>query len=144
MDRSVAEKIVTQHIPELAKRLGLSYWSISFDFAPIAEDDGDPVYGSCRSLVDYQSATIALNPGEFATEAEILETLRHELFHLVLSPFNLFAEAVSKAFDSDDRAAAVLGRVLTHAKEQAVAGLERMHAGLTAPPEPAPKKKGGR
>jgi hypothetical protein len=90
--------------------------------------------GECTRLVDYQSAHISLNPEAFEIESEVLGTLRHELFHIILAPLDLYTSAVARLEISDD-AAEILDRVREHAIEQAVGGLERMHAGLITPLE---------
>jgi hypothetical protein len=59
--------------------------------------------------------------------------LRHELFHVVLSPYDLYERAVANAGLTDDMDR-VLGRVWTHVMEKAVINLERAFHGLTAEP----------
>ena len=58
-------------------------------------------------------------------------TLRHELFHIVLAPFDLYTSAVER-IELPEVAAEMLGGVRDYAIERAVAGVESMWVGLTA------------
>ena len=63
----------------------------------------------------------------------MIETLRHELFHCVLAPFDLYTSSVER-LEVPGPARGILERVLDHAAEAAVANLQRMFAGLTSDP----------
>jgi len=130
VDRSAVERVVSAHLPRLSAQLGLNHWEISVGYAaePPA-DDGSLKRGECTRLVDYHSAHISLNSDAFADEAAVLLTLRHELFHIVLAPFDLYTSAVER-IELPDIAADLLERVRDHAAERAVAGLERMWVGM--------------
>jgi hypothetical protein len=131
LDRSTVERIVGREIEPLKARLGLDHWSIqcSFASAPV-DDDGHLLRGECTRLVDYHSAHIVFNPEAFSTEEGVLETLRHELFHCVLAPWDLYTSAVARA-NLTEVEASILDRVREHATEHTVIGLERMFEGLT-------------
>jgi hypothetical protein len=136
MDRSAVERVVREHLPRLSQQLGLSHWEISLGYlAQSPDDDGALLRGECTRLVDYQSAHISLNPDAFADEEAVLVTLRHELFHVVLAPFDLYTSAVER-IELPAVAEEMLERVRDHAIERAVAGLERVWAGITAPAHP--------
>jgi hypothetical protein len=128
MDRSAVEAIVRREIEPLKERLGLAHWHTAVDLGPI--EDG--AIGQCSRKIDYDKAYIELDPGRLDDEEEILKVLRHELFHVIVSPFDLFERGVANAGLSGAMNA-VLGRVWDHAVEQAVINLERMFAGLTRP-----------
>ena len=113
-------------------QLGLHQWEISVGYAAEpADDDGSLKRGECTRLIDYHSAHISLNPDAFADDAAVLVTLRHELFHIVLAPFDLYTSAVDR-IELPEVAVELLDRVRDHAIERAVAGLERMWVGLSA------------
>jgi hypothetical protein len=130
LDRSAVERVVSEHLPRLRALLGLNQWEVSVGYAAEPADvDGSLKRGECARLVDYHSAHISLNPDAFADEPAVLVTLRHELFHIVLAPFDLYTSAVER-IELPEVAADLLERVRDHAAERAVAGLERMWAGL--------------
>jgi len=133
MDRSVVERVVIDHLPHLSRQLGLGSWELSVSYDPglgRGDDSDNTTRGECSRLVDYQSAHIVLNPDAFDSEADVLRTLRHELYHVVLAPIDLYSSAVEQ-LDSNGPIGDVLGRVLTHSLERCVAALERMYDGLT-------------
>jgi hypothetical protein len=132
LDRSAVERVVLEHLPCLSVQLGLHQWEISAGCAAEpADDDGSLKRGECTRLIDYHSAHISLNPDAFADDAAVLVTLRHELFHIVLAPFDLYTSAVER-IELPEVAEELLERVREHAIERAVAGLERMWVGLSA------------
>lgn len=137
MDRSAVKAIVDREIGPLMGRLGIHHWKVAVVYGPIGDDAGGTVTGQCTRLYDYNSATVALDPGAMEDEDHARRVLRHELFHVVLSPFDLYAGAVDGAGlgePLDD----VLDRVWRHSCEKAVINLERMYDGLTEAREAPP------
>jgi len=131
VDRSTVERVLIEHLPVLSHRLGLGEWQISVGYDSALGNGGEGVTrGECSRLIDYQSAHITLNPDAFANDGGVLATLRHELFHIVLAPFDLYTSAVERIDLSDD-ATELLDRIRDHAIEQTVIALERMYQGLT-------------
>jgi hypothetical protein len=132
LDRSAVERVVLKHLPRLSAHLGLHQWEVSVGYAAEpADDDGSLKRGECTRLIDYHSAHISLNPDAFADDTAVLVTLRHELFHIVLAPFDLYTSVVEQ-IELPDIAADLLERVRDHAIERTVAGLERMWIGLSS------------
>jgi hypothetical protein len=130
LDRSSVQSIVERELPGLRARLGLEAWEIGWTVTPSSTDgDGHLLRGECTRLVDYHSASIVLNNEAFSDEEQVLRTLRHELFHVVLAPWDLYTSAVERVSLGAD-GAAVLDRVREHAVEHAVIALERMWSGL--------------
>ncbi len=134
MDRSVAQRIIARETGPLMALLGIGHWRIvtTMDLAD------DHTLGQCETLIDYNRATIAFNPALFSDEKSLLKTIRHELFHVVLSPFDLFMETINQ-IEALEPLRPALTRLWTHAQEMGVVNLERMFHGLTTPPEP-PKR----
>jgi hypothetical protein len=125
LDRSEVKRIVEANIELLMEMTGVSHWEISISYQPReVTDDGMMNAGDCNRAIDYNSAHITLNPEAFDVEDEVLKTLRHELFHVVLSPFDLYTTAVSTIVAGD--AKSILQRVSDHATEKAVKNLERL------------------
>lgn len=141
MDRSEVKAIVDEHIETLLRQLGISHWNLVIDY-DMRRSDGDfTTTAECVWRVDYNRATISLDPDAFRDEAHVLEVLRHELFHLVLSPFTVFLNTIKPLLQNDHEKADMAENVWTYASEQAVINLERMHEGLTTHPakqEPRP------
>jgi hypothetical protein len=132
---------VEKEIESLTERLGLGHWSVVVSYEPQTTDDPDRIpSGRCTPLVDYDSARIVLNPEAFDGQDEVRKTLRHEMFHLVVSPYRVYRQAVVASQPDGSPLVAVLDEVWTHADERAVKNLERMYHGLTKP-KPKPKKK---
>jgi hypothetical protein len=131
VDRSAVEQVLIEHLPALSHCLGLGQWQISLGYDSTLSNGGESVTrGECSRLLDYQSAHITLNPDAFANDDAVLATLRHELYHIVLAPFDLYTSAVERIDLSDD-ATELLDRIRDHAIEQTVIALERMYRGLT-------------
>jgi hypothetical protein len=135
MDRSEVKAIVEREIEPLLRKVGIAHWKIRFSYQNESVDaDGCLKHGECTRLVDYNVAHISLNPESFDDEDAVLRTLRHELFHVVLSPFDLYSSSVDQATSGTDLdvARGMLERVWNHACEKAVINLERMFFGLTS------------
>jgi hypothetical protein len=127
MDKSEVQSIAERELKRLSKRLGLTHWEIKLSFLPEAtDDDGLLRRGECTRLVDYYNAHISLNPEAFDDEESLVKTLRHELFHIVLAPFDLYTSLVADAVEEDKIAREMLDRVRDHACEQTVVNLEIM------------------
>lgn len=143
MDRSEVKAIVDRELTPLCRRLGIDHWTIKYrvEARPADGDAGTLAKGECTRLVDYDDAFVTLNAEAFDDEAQVMKTLRHELFHIVLAPFDIFWQAVEQAVDAERWK--ILDCIWKHAVEQAVICLERMHYGLTqttpADPDPQPK-----
>ena len=132
MDRSQVKEIVDREIEPLMKRLGIDHWKVMVSYDPERIDgDGQIKHGECTRLVDYNSAHISLNPESFEDEQGVLKTLRHELFHVVLSPFDLYSSTVDRALDSPGSVREILDRVWTHSCEKAVINIERMFINMS-------------
>src|SRR5690349_9045575 len=128
MDRSEVKQIDEREIVDLVDRLGLTQWRINVHY-DLRDDDG--ANGICTRHVDYNNATIELDPAGLEDEAHVLKVLRHELFHVVLAPFDTFINAVRPLTERDETTAAILASVQAHAIEQAIICLERLYRGLT-------------
>lgn len=143
MDRSAVKAIVEREIEGLQLRLGIPHWRIVVDYDLRRSNEGYTTQGECGWRVDYNKASISLDPDAFDDERETLEVLRHELFHLLLSPFTVFLNTIKPLLRNDRSRSDMAENVWTYASEQAVINLERMYRGLTAPPpEDRPENPG--
>lgn len=136
MDEEVVREVVTRVSPAFLQQFGLNHWRIQVSYNTKPDDDGDSiVYGSCSASYDYNEAVINLNPKAFDSEKDVIETLRHELFHIIMSPYELFIQCVD-SLDVGATSRKLLSRALTHSREKCVINLERMYRGLTEHDEP--------
>ncbi len=132
MDRSEVKAIVERELETLQKRLGLPHWRIVVGYEPESLNDPNMIRrGECVRMVDYNSTRVVLNPEAFDEESDVLATLRHELFHVVLAPFDVVFNAVAPALEGNDVLRQSVESVRSHAEEQAVINLNRMYLGLT-------------
>lgn len=145
MDRSKVKEIVEANLHDLKCRFGLHHWDITATF-DLHEDDGGSRFTTrarCLFYVDYEKAEIRFNPDELDTDDDVLEALRHELFHLILAPFHIAWDALRPVVEADELRCNMARSIVTHATERAVKGLERLYHGLThelaeRDPEPCP------
>lgn len=123
MDKSKVQEWLDSNIDPLKKQFGLSHWNIKFEVCHI-----DGVMGRCNALPDYERARLKFNYDLIENEKELEEVVKHELMHIVHSPFNLFTNAVFEAID--DKALCNTLRKLGHnTAEMVTRNLERMHEG---------------
>jgi hypothetical protein len=138
MDRSAVKAIVDREIEPLMVRLGIPHWHVVVSYDLRADDGICRVKGRCSRAMDYNKARIEFDPDECDDEDDVLKTLRHELFHVVASPFDLYMQAADQLTKEGSPEEAILRRVFDHAVEKAMINLERMFLGLTGPPTTAP------
>ncbi len=124
-----AKAFIHQHMTPMTKRLGLSHFEIAVEIAK--ENEGTKMTGGlcARAQVeisdDYESAVITLYPNAIVCSAkDLFDTLRHELFHILLHPFVLMEEA-GLALANNSREERLLKVFQNHAAERMVANLER-------------------
>lgn len=120
-------KIIQKEKDNLIKLLALEHWDIKFEYDL---DDLD-IYGECHKQYDYKRATIRFNPKMFEERAAVVKTLRHELFHIVLAPFDLYMESIDELLIDGTDKAHILGKIWTHAHEQGVLALELIWQQMT-------------
>jgi hypothetical protein len=137
LDRSAVKAIVEAHIDEYLRKLGIAHWKIKVSYRLNEEKGPCRVAGQCTRVIDYNEAHVELDPDEWdeddpKAEEKILDTLRHELFHIVLSPFDLFWNCADQLTAEDSQQEAMLHRVWDHACEKAVINLERMYLSMTS------------
>ena len=84
MDTSEARRLVDQQLPWLIWALQLQRWKITVSLEHIGESrmDGRNFIAECKADPSTHLVTIRLDPETIDTEAELLKSLRHELFHV--------------------------------------------------------------
>lgn len=133
MDRSRVKAIVDASIDPLLTRLGIGHWRIEVGYDLREGSESFTLLGRCRRMPEYNIARIELDADALDDEQGVMRTLRHELMHIVLAPFDLYRAALQPLHD--ETAAAMAEVVWVHSVEKAVVNLERMYAGLTAASE---------
>lgn len=126
MDESAVRAIVERDLAKLARACGVPHWRIRVRYE--ADDGDDGATGQCTRLLDYERAFIRLDPAKLGDEEEVVEVLRHELFHIVIAPFDLLSTFSESGLSGADLEKAE--RVFRHAMECSVRNLERMWFGL--------------
>jgi hypothetical protein len=126
MDRSEVEAFVRRKLPELQRVFGLDRWTILLQFGP--RDLRGPA--DCDRDARYDLATIGFDPEKIDDPQELETFIRHELFHIVHSPFDLFWSLATASLDDADMERA--RRAWSFASEQQVLVLERLYQGLAA------------
>jgi hypothetical protein len=122
LDRSECKAIVEREIPGLVRALGIQHWHIEVDYKPL-----DDAAAECTRHLDYERADIAIDPASVGDEAYLLKALRHELFHVVIAPMDLFGNCMECGLDGAEKER--VERVWRHAMETTVKALERLWDG---------------
>jgi hypothetical protein len=130
MDRSEVKRIVDAVISREMDCAGVGHFKITVAYGPVSAPvkEGWRDQADCHRMVNYDRARITIDPEQIENKDELLDVLRHELFHVATSPFMLFIEAVSCFVPKESWEAVEAVRM--YAEEQAVINLERMRRNL--------------
>jgi hypothetical protein len=115
-----AQKIAAESLPWLRYAMQLASWEINVKWVRL--DPG--VMAQCKADVRYHSATLEVDPDAHDTKAELLDTLRHELAHVLHAEFGLYECAVAHLINQRERN--VLDEIGDAAREKTVNAIERM------------------
>jgi hypothetical protein len=127
MDRSQLQTIVEEAFPAYVRLFGLERWKITLEYGRRSDAN---TKGDCLIADAYNRATIGLDPEEHETAADVLQTLRHEMFHLLHAGFSLFFN-MATAGQTDDRLA-ISNRAYEYSAEQTVVAIETLYAAMLA------------
>jgi hypothetical protein len=140
VDRSKVSEVVARHIDDLKLKLGLGQWDVVVEFdlrEPPGGVSGNFITrGRNNWNIDYEKAYIQLDPDSFESEEDVLEALRHELFHLIDAPYTIAWNALKPILEADPVRLEMIDSVWTHATERTVKNIERMYRGLTRKEDP--------
>jgi len=143
MDLSAVKTIVEKHLEVMLTQCGVPHWRVVVRYEHIGDGgrgENWHVRGTSTIYPDYERALIRLDPYTFDDEEEVLTTLRHELFHVVLHPFTMFCDTLAPIMEKqDDPIVKTLDNLRSHVCEQLVRNLERMHYGIVHAGQKAPK-----
>ncbi len=124
MNSSKVKIIVEANVGAMVEALCLGHWRIGIDYKKTGRDDWIAMCD--RSGGDYFVASIILDPEMHDDEREVLRSLRHELLHLHLAPFDLYRDAMTQHIVNDTPEAGQENRLWAFACEQALGNVERM------------------
>ena len=122
MDKSQCKAIVDANLKQMVWQLQIQNWRLEIDYRSLGCEGAK---GQCTINTPYDRAYIELDPEAFETESEVLDTLRHELLHVVMAPFDLYHTTVFETLEGES-SRKVANHMFTHVAEQLVVKLERL------------------
>lgn len=124
MDKSKCREVVDQYIKPMMNLLGVQAWDVTVLYVPPPQD---PRWmAACSRNPPYQRATIWIDPERHDTEEEVLNSLRHELIHVVLNPFDTYRGIMTCDIDKGSTIDRIEDEAWTMAVENAVLAIERI------------------
>lgn len=136
MDQSACRHIVEKHIRQLKWELGLGDWDTCVIYVDDDPSRSNPDWsGWCTRRPAYRQARIFIDPAKAHSEAEVLDTLRHELLHVVLAPFDALYAFARRVCNDDEVKLNLLADLWETCAELGVGNLERLctNHGRTCP-----------
>jgi hypothetical protein len=128
MDASEVKRIVEANIGPMLEALCLRHWRIEIDYTKTGRENWAAMCD--RSGGDYFIASLTFDPEMHHSCHEVLRSLRHELIHLHLAPFDLYRDVMTQHILNDTPEERQENRLFAFACEQMVGNLERMLANL--------------
>ncbi len=100
MTEKECRKLVKEHMLHMMRALGVSGWTIDVWYDEIEERADTPKRFASQMELSvnwrYEKAVITINPEVLRDKKDLLQGLRHELIHVVLSPFNAYDTHIRK------------------------------------------------
>lgn len=129
MDKSEMRRVLNDALRPMRTALSLNEWFVNLRVTHL-----DKSCAQCLADPDYSRATLSFDVEDFDGEKDLLESLLHELLHVMISEFEVYRKAVRPLVDSDAGWAAI-EEVYIHACEVTVRRLEDMltHGVSTTP-----------
>ena len=126
MDESKVRSIVEANLPAMQGRFGLAGWRLVLKYGPCPSSA--TAAAEVSTNLDYQRAWVTVNPHTADDEADVIDSVRHELLHLVVSPYDLFFDHVAGGLVGAE--AAQVRKLFVWSMEQSVLNMERMLDGI--------------
>lgn len=128
LDRKAAEKYLEKNdiVSRLRWTLNLQDWTIHIVWGHIPSSHGEHsvVAGNCNADPNYREATICLNNEVIEDKEKLLFVLRHEMLHIMISPFHLFHRQAGECMG--EHAVEALRHAYTLGMELTIGNIERM------------------
>lgn len=126
MDKSAVQKWVDKNAERIKQEFGLDNWRLVINIENLdPAKDGSISAMRVKWKPEYERATIWINFNEIPNEEELAYHFRHELMHIMHSPFELVWRSLWEIFTEDE--AKIFGELWTQAEELTVRNLERWH-----------------
>lgn len=122
-----AELLLRRELGRLLKALGLSHFSIDLVVGRCSDNSNQ---AESSVMDEYQRGQVTVDPAKHDDAEELTESLRHELQHFLIAPFDHVQEQVMAYLEDDKAAARAIGEAFRVAKERTVRNLERTDMGL--------------
>lgn len=89
MKTSEARELVENNMPDLMRAMGISAWRVDVSYGDLNSEERDGFNRQMTSNMQprYEHAVLKIDPGSMDTATYFLHCLRHELIHIMLSPF---------------------------------------------------------
>lgn len=153
MDKQTAQRIVHKALPVLKAALYLQDWEIHIEYGHIeCHDEPNVTFGNCKADPKYRKAVIKINHEKAYSERQLLDTLFHELLHVVVSETETLRRLILQFVH--DEAENAVSETHSYVVERIIGNLERVFlCGLGLTPgkivakelrKQAPRKRGRR
>lgn len=130
METSEVRAIVETHASAMLHLVGAPHWKVEIEYGRC----DNPEWGAqCYRKVEYWHAIITLDPERHDTEQDVLDSLRHEMTHLLLAPFDLYRDLMTQHISVDSPEGRQEGVAWTFAVEQTVRAISASLPTLEAP-----------
>ena len=125
MDRSKAQKWVDENAERIKNEMGLGNWRLTVELDHIEDRNGKVIGAQVKPQPHYEKATVWINFDQIHTLERLEEDLRHELMHVLHSPFDLLYEAILEMLNPEQLK--IANALWNHAEEMTVRNLERFY-----------------
>lgn len=114
-----AKAVIDPAVRPMRHALGLNNWRVDIEYGVLGER-----LGECVVNATYQRGTVTIDPAQHESEDELLDTLRHELLHLIHGDFETCRRITAQFIEGDSFDAMDVGWHL--GAERTVLALERL------------------
>lgn len=129
LSQEITLEILEENLPKMAGLFGLDQ---DWDYVTyIGKTDNKGHVADCERDVAYQKALLTFDPERHENRADLLDSVRHELLHVLLSEFDVAFNAMKR---NPQFSAGEIGAI-TIAHERTVKRLERLFSKLGIAPE---------
>ena len=123
MDKSEVKAIVDRNIKPMMALLGVQHWKINVLYEPCTNPNW---VASCARNIAYQKATITIDPSRADSEEDVIDSLRHELIHVLLAPFDAYRGIMTSHLTQGDTLDRIEDEAWEVAIENTVLAVERI------------------
>lgn len=127
MDLSAVRDLCDAAAPCMADLLGVSDYTTTIYYRPCGNAGW---VADCGTNPPYKRAEITIDPAEHDDESDALDSLRHELIHVLLDEFGAYRGIVQAVIAADSAADAAERKAWTLGSERTVLRVERLLDGL--------------